>query len=452
MNKKTFSGLFLWILLGMFWVLSLVLGVTGWMRHSLWHHLPNDIWDNLFLTLQLVSLDSGAAAPPVPLELNLARFALPILTLVTAIKAFFDLFKEQIRAVQMQTLSHHLIICGLSRKGFLLASRFRERGEAVVVIEHDDENDWIESCRELGAFVVVGDATDPTLLNLAGVKRARGLFAVCDNDGVNAEIAMQARVLFDARKLNRGHFLERWLIRETDSLVCLTHITDPQLCDLLRAQDTGPRDPLYRIELFNVFDQAAQSLLRDYPAWNGDPARSGVEPQVLLVGLGRMGENLLLHAAREWRARQTAPACRLRVTVIDRHALAKTDSLAVRYPQLHQDCEITALQMEIRSANFERAGYLVNERGKFCIDRVYVCVDDDALGLHAGLTLLRRIPEGRDIPIVIRMTEETGLAKLLDDRKNHSGAYRNLFAFGYLDHSCTPDLLERLAQKDGSVN
>jgi hypothetical protein len=449
MNKKTFSGLFQWILLGMLWILSLSLGVTGWMRHSAWHHLPNDIWDNLFLTAQLVSLDSGAAAPPVPLELNIARFALPILTLVTAMKAFFDLFKEQICAVQMRSLSHHLIICGLSRKGFLLVSRFRERGEAVVVIEHDEENDWIESCREQGAFVVVGDAADPTLLRLAGVTRARGLFAVCDNDGINADIAMQARALSEERRSSRGRFLERWLMRETDPLVCLTHIADPQLCDLLRAQDSGSGDPLHRIELFNVFEQAAHSLLRDYPVWNGDLPRAGESPQVLLVGLGRMGENLLLHAARDWRARQTDPACRLRVTVIDHHALAKTDSLEARYPELYRDCEVTALQMEIRSANFERAGFLLDERGQFCIDRVYVCVDDDALGLHAGLTLLRRIPQGKDIPIVIRMTEEAGLAKLLDDRKNHSGAYRNLFAFGYLDHTCTPDLLERLAQKDG---
>jgi hypothetical protein len=34
--------------------------------------------------------------------------------------------------------------------------------------------------------------------------------------------------------------------------------------------------------------------------------------------------------------------------------------------------------------------------------------------LHAGLTLCMRLPEGMEIQIVIRMSEETGLARLLD--------------------------------------
>jgi hypothetical protein len=72
---------------------------------------------------------------------------------------------------------------------------------------------------------------------------------------------------------------------------------------------------------------------------------------------------------------------------------------------------------------------------------IYICVDDDALGLHAGLTLARRISE-TNIPIVVRMAEENGLARLLEFRRNHQGAYRNLFAFGYLDQTCTPDLLK----------
>jgi hypothetical protein len=75
------------------------------------------------------------------------------------------------------------------------------------------------------------------------------------------------------------------------------------------------------------------------------------------------------------------------------------------------------------------------------VDRIYICVDNDSLGLHAGLMLQMRLPEGREIPIIIRMCEEAGLARLLEDHRNQLGQYRSLVAFGYLDHTCTPELL-----------
>jgi len=70
-------------------------------------------------------------------------------------------------------------------------------------------------------------------------------------------------------------------------------------------------------------------------------------------------------------------------------------------------------------------------------------------GLHAGLTLQRKL-SGYQVPVVIRMAEESGLARLLMDPKNLPGASEasdastvapNLFAFGYLEQTCTPELL-----------
>jgi hypothetical protein len=40
------------------------------------------------------------------------------------------------------------------------------------------------------------------------------------------------------------------------------------------------------------------------------------------------------------------------------------------------------------------------------------------------------------------MSEESGLARLLEDHRAHRKEYRSLSAFGYLDQTCTPDLLK----------
>ena len=105
-----------------------VLGVVGFARHAAWHNLPLTPFDWVYLTLQLIPLNSGAVEPPVPLELELARFLIPLLAASAAVQALLRIFREQIYALKLPWLRGHIIICGLSRKGFLLAGQFRRQG------------------------------------------------------------------------------------------------------------------------------------------------------------------------------------------------------------------------------------------------------------------------------------------------------------------------------------
>lgn len=407
-------------------IVLFLMGVIGFARYAAWHNQPTTLLDWVYLTFQLIPLNSGAIDPPVPLELEMARFFIPLLAASAAILSILRIFREQIHELRLPGLRKHIIICGLSRKGFLLARQFRRKGKEVVLIERDEENDWIESCREQGMFVLLGDASDPTLLRSAGVTQAEGLFAVCDDDGANTEIALRAQHLTQNRK--------------GEALICLLHVSDPQLCDLLREREASLEQAPFRLELFNVFERAARKMLQEYPAWDEAAIQPANPPHILIIGLGRMGENLVLHMARDWWSQEMHQRGRLRVTIIDRSAVQKIESLCIRYPRMNTACELIPRQMEIHSPEFEGADFLFNGQSQPDPNAVYICVDDDALGLHAGLTILRRIP-GANIPIVVRMAEESGLAKLLEFRRNQHGAYRNLYAFGYLDRTCTPDLL-----------
>ncbi len=426
MHKLKIWQKYQWLGLGILWMLALTAGLVGFTRYATWNQLPYSLADSFYLTLQLIPMNSGAVTPPLPLELNLARFAVPFLTGLAVVKVLLDLFRQQIDAARLRRLRGHIIICGLSRKGFLLAQQFRKKGARVVVIERDEKNSWIAACHALGLFVLPGDATTSALLLRAGVKRARGLFAVCDNDGLNIEIALSVQAIVRDRRV--------------EPLPCLIHVSDPQLCALLREQEATLEGGPFRLELFNVFERGARRLLQEHPAWRDELVQTGVVPHLLVVGLGRMGESLVLHTARSWWDQRPDKSSRLQVTIIDRYALRKVESLYIRYPQLAQACELIPHQIEIHSPEFESGAYLSPAPGKRGIDHVYICVDNDSLGLHAGLVLLRQRPNS-GIPIVIRMAEQSGLARLLGDRKNDRGTYQNLYAFGYLDHTCTPDLL-----------
>jgi hypothetical protein len=69
-----------------------------------------------------------------------------------------------------------------------------------------------------------------------------------------------------------------------------------------------------------------------------------------------------------------------------------------------------------------------------------ICLDDDSLGLATALTLRQQVL-GHDIPIVVRMEQDAGLARLVEGIHSGDDSFGNLHAFALLDRTCTPDQL-----------
>jgi hypothetical protein len=409
-----------WPLLGLLWVAGLYLGYAGFARHAAALGEEASFLDLFYKTLQLIPMDSGAVPHPVSWELEVARLLLPIVAAYTAIKALANIFRQQIELFSLGFYRNHIVICGLSRKGFLLVEGFRHRGRGVVVIEHDEHNDWLEACRAMGAVVLLGDATDPTLLHKAGLPRAQCVIAVCNDDGINAEVAVRARALSTGRDAN--------------PLRCVIHLVDPQLVELLRLHEGELKKVAsFKQELFNVYDMGARILVREHPL----AAVDGSAPHLLIIGLGHLGESLVARAAREWHKLRPDDG-RLRFSIVDQEASSRIESLKALHPQVAEACELTPFQINVYSPEFQRGDFL-SGAGKLP-DIVYVCLDSDSLGLHAGLVLSRLLHE-RNSPIVVRMAEKGGLATLLQEDGPGNNQYSNLTAFPLLDRTCTPDIL-----------
>ena len=415
-----------WILLGAAWLAGLVLGYAGFAQHAAAMGEQASPLDLIYLTLQLIPMNSGTVSHPVPWELEVARLLMPILAAYTAIKALTSVFRQQIDLLRLNFYRNHAVICGLSRKGFLLVEGFRRAGWDVVVIERDEHNDWLEACWAMGAVVLLGDATDTTLLRKARLHKARCVIAVCNDDGINAEVAVRARALSAGR--------------EKDPLRCILHLVDPQLCDLLREREAklGQAATL-RLELFNVFDQGAQILLQEHPLTSKGKGGEHAAPHMLIVGLGHLGESLLVHAARKWHAQRGGDG-RLHFTIVDQEAETRVEALKTRYPQVASDCRLRSHQINVRSPEFQRGDFLSEMKNPGEIDIAYVCLDDDTLGLQASLILLQLLRKHKT-PIVVRMAEKGGLATLLQDGEAGGSRFEHLSAFALLDRTCTPEIL-----------
>jgi hypothetical protein len=421
-----------WSSIGLAWLVLFALGIGGFIRHASLHNLNLSIWDAAYLTLQLIPMNSGAVEPPLPWELQAARFLIPLLVAFSAVKAFAMLFREQAQLFSLRFARDHVIVCGLSRKGYHLAISFRKQGKKVVVIEENEENEWIEQCRLQGAIVLLGNATDPEILWPAGIERAQCIFAVCDDDGVNAEIIVQAQQLV-------GH-------RSGPPLVCLAHLLEPQLCTLLQEQRLSLGSRLFQMELFNIFERGARILLQEHPVIHPGLSTEEAPPQVFIIGLGRMGESVVIEVARQWWAYWYDKKFRLptallptpiTVTILDIEANRKIKSLRARFPHLNQLCRMQAIQMDVHSPEFQ-CGDIFSESDDVPAtnySHAFICLDNDSLGLQAGLSLHGRLPGAQ---IIVRMSEAGGMAHLLESSSNH---FVNLSAYGLLDRTCTPNLL-----------
>lgn len=427
MKKTTcqWLGKYKWLFIGILWVLVIALGYAGFSRYYASTGQPASFWDNLYPSLQLFALEFNGVT--VIWELQVARLLAPLMTVYTIIQVAASIFREQIQLLRMRFLKNHTIICGLGRKGYLICQALRKRGESVVVIEQDEGNEFLEVCRREGATVILGSAANTGILRQARVDKAKNGIAVCGGDGTNAEIAVKIHKLVSGRK---GR-----------AISCLIHVFDLQLFNLLREREMAMGEiDTFRLEFFNIFESGSRILIQELPFLNADSEAINPNPHLVVVGVGRLGESVIVNAARKWWDSCVDGSGRLRITLVDRQANMKKELLCLRYPQLEEACELNTEEMDTSMPDFERAAFLFDDKGNTSVSTVCVCLDDDSRALSAALTLHNRLRTAR-VPIIVRMLYEAGLATLLQDRGTDPDSFANLRPFGLLDRTCMPELI-----------
>ncbi|ALW87386.1 hypothetical protein AUC43_14880 [Hymenobacter sedentarius] len=117
------------------------------------------------------------------------------------------LFKMYRTDQEIKRFSGHIIVCGFGRNGRKAFQELRLNGARVVVVEQDEQ--LMKSLAEGRSgedydgdgvaggkiFTVVGDATNDSVLQQAGVERASALITALPKDADNVFVALSARAL-----------------------------------------------------------------------------------------------------------------------------------------------------------------------------------------------------------------------------------------------------------------
>jgi voltage-gated potassium channel Kch len=443
MNFKRFAGR--WIvrhtgilLLMVGTALSLVLGYAGFSKLPSVEGGTPTTWDRLYLTFQLFIGESGYVAMPVSWELEVARVLAPLVSAYAAVSALVLVFHERFRLFWARlTYQNHVVICGLGDIGFLLTQRLREAGRRVMVIEPEVKNDHIVAAKEQGAVVILGDPTDSAVLCGARVGRADTVIAVCETDGLNSDIAD----------------LVGRLVKRNRIVKCYAHITNRYLCHFLMGQAiTAQTNDAYQLEFFNIYDSAARLLLSQN-AFGREAPKDG-SPHLCLIGLGPLGESLVVRAERIWRSTVQAGK-KLRLTLLDAQAADQVKMLKLEYPFLAETCQIDAFDLDTHFPGFLQgwSSFVLSELDEF--DKFYICLNDDTSALTAAFMLQQRTRAFR-IPIAVAVNHYDGLARSLGWRreKDESSSLpdkTSLRIFSILDQTCRMDMLNEGIYEDLAI-
>jgi hypothetical protein len=395
--------------LGIAFAAVAVLGSVGFTRYQQAADAVDPLANRVYLAIQLFILESGSVTGAVPWELQVARFAAPIVAAYAVVQVLAVVFRDQLELLRLHHVRGHVVVAGLGRKGGLLAQALLRRGDRVVGIEADEGNLEIAAVRALGGLVVVGDARSPDTLRRAGVGRASHLVVLCGDDATSAEIVTVAREQVAGRR--EGH------------LQCVVHVADPDLCLLLCIEEFEHHDdePV-RVEFVNLHAAAAQALLHAHPIRRDDAE----EPRVVVHGGGPTARHLLLALARAWAAHEPEATPRLEVTSVGLEARALA-AMADRHTELARFVEL------------QPAGGIATLVAERTPTLVYVCPDDDSAAAADAL-VLRRLLAGRPARIVVVFEQRSGLGHLLQAATAPPGG-PTMATFGLHDEACQPDVL-----------
>jgi hypothetical protein len=473
-----------WVILSGLTLLTLALGSIGFREAALSGNLPNGQnpgWVDLFFySARLFNFQTANTVPAPSVFLQAARLLAPAITFCTIILIVTSSLYERMAIFWIGNVRrNHTIVCGLGYLGPIITRTLLTMGYSVVVIEKDPDNPDLDFVRDLGALVVIGDATGRETLAHARLPCARGLFAVTGDDAKNIAIYMKCDALLSEADIRHP-------------FNCYTHIEDRNLYRIYDSKNLGKFGGREKTTLpvtahkavgmepffFNLYWSAASCLLQQHPfislerkarlakkmeirtpvEHQPDP---GIKPDpdldppavnILVAGVGTFGESLILEAAFEWWVWFGQTGKKLNITLIDKYAKEKGKILISRYPSISHHCNFELVDSDVLSLIVTGGSFLFNTGNTPKVTHIYLCFADETLAVTAAVHF-QKLLGNADVPIVFRTVRDDLLNALIKQQHNDNFSFCQLSAFPIASCECCMDEIlfhgsdERLAMR-----
>lgn len=162
----------------------------------------SSLTESIYIVLIAAFLQPPNRDFPHHIALQLFHFFMPVVGVVLLAQGLADfgslLFNRRARAKEWEmavasTLKNHIVLVGLGHLGYRVMRTLHEMGKQIVAIEQNPKVDTLNGARKLRIPVINDDASRPTTLEGANVKKARTIILASQNDALNLQIALKAR-------------------------------------------------------------------------------------------------------------------------------------------------------------------------------------------------------------------------------------------------------------------
>lgn len=239
----------------------------------------------------------------------------------------------------------------------------------VLSLKSVDEGKRIQLW-EAGVTVLTQEMAMADVLEATGANRATMLIAMRDHYGDNITLTRAAM----APGLNNP------------DLECKCLIEPLSVKRSFRLEDYFETKGLSRIRVFNESELIARRLMQAYPPDVPVAASDEEGVHVLLVGLGSVGQSVLLQLARIGHYRSGKKP---KATVIDRNVKLQWRQVLEAYPQLESLLSVETQELKIEDVSADDLdSWLFDERP---VTIAYVCTRDEIANLRIARLLLARM-------------------------------------------------------------
>ena len=421
-----------WWIVGSVAVIAALLGALGFYQYFSVRNQERTIIDLFYLSWQLFTSQSGAVTGEVPFPLQVARWLAPAVVIYAAIKGVLAVTREHITILRLRAYKTHIVVCGLGQKGLRLVADFIARKQRIVIIESNAMNDELATLKEeKGIITLIGEATDMSLLRKARVPYASRLIAVTGDDQANIEIAIKANEL--KKKNGNG-----------SKLSCHVHVFNMRIRHLFDGHELFTQhNKNFDAQLFNVFEKNARLIFEDFSPDKIIPVPQPGSPQVhiLVVGFGWMGESLVLQAIRTG---HYANDKNMRLTIIDKEVDRKSARFYNNYPGIKAPPDLIAEELDKDLADLEfkeldievlsQTDFKKLQEGFPPFAVCFVCVGSDEVWNLSIASRLRKLFGQDTPPIVVCMSQKTGISELINSEELKKK--ENIHLFNMIDRAC----------------
>lgn len=145
--------------------------------------LTNNNWGRLFTILIAFS------------GIGTATYIISTFTAIIVEGQLKETFKKRKMEKNINKLGEHYIVCGAGRVGSVILKELYTTNRPCVIIDKDEEliNDLIELYPDI--IAIAGDADLEGVLEKAGIKNAKGIFAATGDDNQNLVISLTAKYI-----------------------------------------------------------------------------------------------------------------------------------------------------------------------------------------------------------------------------------------------------------------